>query len=58
MNRRDFLKLMSAATTAVAAGACDVKDKAPKIIPYVLPPVEDIIPGFPLFYKTSTGGRT
>ncbi|GAB4324583.1 MAG: hypothetical protein Kow0059_20270 [Candidatus Sumerlaeia bacterium] len=53
MNRRDFLKVMTAAASAVAAGACDVKDKAPKIIPYVVPPEEEIVPGFPLYYKTS-----
>ena len=49
LNRRAFLKLAGAA--GVAAG-CSPRAATQKVIPYVVPP-EDIVPGTPLYYRTT-----
>ncbi|HXQ26524.1 MAG TPA: TAT-variant-translocated molybdopterin oxidoreductase [Candidatus Acidoferrales bacterium] len=52
INRRDVLKLMAASAAMAGLSAC-TKLPTEKIVPYVRPP-EQIIPGRPLFYATST----
>jgi molybdopterin-containing oxidoreductase family iron-sulfur binding subunit len=52
VNRRDVLKLMAASAAMAGLSAC-TKLPTQKIVPYVRPP-EQIIPGRPLFYATST----
>ncbi|HKV03926.1 MAG TPA: TAT-variant-translocated molybdopterin oxidoreductase [Candidatus Acidoferrales bacterium] len=52
VNRRDVLKLMAASAAMAGLSAC-TKLPDEKIVPYVRPP-EEIIPGRPLFYATST----
>jgi len=52
INRRDVLKLMAASAAMAGLSAC-TKLPTEKIVPYVRPP-EEIIPGRPLFYATST----
>lgn len=50
VNRRQFLKLMSASLALAGLTACT--RPAEKIVPYVRPP-EEIIPGKPLFFATA-----
>ena len=49
-SRRDFLKAISLAGTAAAAGCSP--DSARKLIPYIIPP-EDIVPGEDTWYATT-----
>ena len=51
VGRRRFLKLMGASLALAGASACTVQPTE-KIIPYVKP-VEEIIPGKPLFFATA-----
>ena len=53
MDRRDFLKLVGLATgTSVVAG-CDLERTSEKLIPYLVPPEDGLIPGEASF-STST----
>lgn len=54
MNRRDFLKLAATTTAALAAASCSInyKDNS-KVLPYLVPPDPEIIPGMPIFYKST-----
>jgi MoCo/4Fe-4S cofactor protein with predicted Tat translocation signal len=52
VHRRDVLKWMAASAALAGLSGC-TKMPEQKIIPYVRPP-EEIIPGKPLFYATST----
>jgi anaerobic selenocysteine-containing dehydrogenase/Fe-S-cluster-containing dehydrogenase component len=53
MDRRDFLKLIGVASgTSVLAG-CDLERKSEKLIPYLVPPEDGLIPG-DAAYKPST----
>ena len=51
MNRRDFLKVVSAAGVATTAAACGVEQNV-KLVPYVVPP-EGITPGVPVYYAST-----
>ena len=53
MDRRDFLKLVGVASgTSILAG-CDLERKSEKLIPYLVPPEDGLIPG-DATYKPST----
>ena len=51
VDRRQFLKLMSASLALAGLGAC-TRQPTEKIVPYVKPP-EEIVPGLPLFFATA-----
>ncbi len=53
MKRRDFLKLMGLASSSTVLSACGVDKKAEKLIPYLVPPEDDTIPGVPVYYNTT-----
>jgi Fe-S-cluster-containing dehydrogenase component len=52
MKRRDFFKMMGIASGAALA-ACNANNADRKLLPYLVPPEEGIIPGIP-HYKQST----
>jgi len=52
MKRRDFFKWMGAASSA-AISACKVNDADKKIIPYLVPPEEGLVPGTPHYILTT-----
>jgi molybdopterin-containing oxidoreductase family iron-sulfur binding subunit len=59
LDRRGFLKLMSASLALAGLGAC-TRQPAETIMPYATAP-EDLVPGEPLFYATAmplAGGAT
>jgi len=45
MDRRDFLKLLGVATGASVAAGCNLDRKSEKLIPYLVPPDDGLIPG-------------
>ena len=51
VDRRQFLKLMSASLALGGLGAC-TRQPTEKIVPYVRQP-EEVVPGVPLFYATA-----
>jgi len=53
MRRRDFVKLMGMASTATLATSCGVEKGTHKLIPYLVPPEDDIVPGVALFKSTT-----
>src|SRR3972149_7310183 len=53
MQRRDFLKLMGLASGSALIPSCDFKKENEKLIPYLLPPEKEIIPGQPFYYSTT-----
>lgn len=53
MDRRGFLKIMSAVSTATLMSSCGVERGTEKLIPFVVPPEEDYIPGEDYFYSSS-----
>jgi molybdopterin-containing oxidoreductase family iron-sulfur binding subunit len=53
MDRRDFLKIMSVASTATLMSSCGVERGTEKLIPFVVPPEEDYIPGEEYFYSST-----
>jgi len=53
MDRRDFLKIMSAVSTATLMSSCGVERGTEKLIPFVVPPEEDYIPGEDYFYSST-----
>jgi Fe-S-cluster-containing dehydrogenase component len=52
VDRRDFLKLLSASIALAGLAGCSAKQPVEKIIPYVKQP-ENIVPGKPQFYATA-----
>ena len=53
MRRRDFVKLMGMASTATLATSCGVEKGTHKLIPYLVPPEDDIVPGVTIFKSTT-----
>ena len=53
MKRRDFLKLMGMASTATLLSSCGVERTTEKLIPFLIPPSEDYIPGESYFYAST-----
>lgn len=53
MDRRDFIKILGASSSAAVISSCGVDKANEKIIPYVIPPEEDVYPGKPLFVNTT-----
>jgi len=53
VSRRNFLKLMGASLALAGLNAC-TRQPAEKIVPYnVPPPIEEVVPGRPLFFATA-----
>lgn len=52
MKRRDFFKIMGIASGA-ALTACKVNNADEKLLPYLVPPEEDIIPGIPRYARST-----
>ena len=53
MHRRDFMKLMGLASSASLVSSCGVDKGTEKLIPYLVPPAEEIIPGQAVYYRTT-----
>ncbi len=52
LGRRTFLRIVGSTGAAGVAAGCSSKPVVQKIVPYLVPP-EDVVPGTPLFYRTS-----
>lgn len=52
MKRRDFFKIMGIASSA-ALSACKVNNADKKLLPYLVPPEEGIIPGVPRYVRST-----
>jgi molybdopterin-containing oxidoreductase family iron-sulfur binding subunit len=52
MKRRDFFKIMGIASGA-ALSACKVNNADKKLLPYLVPPEEGIIPGIPRYVRST-----
>ncbi len=53
MDRRDFLKILGITSSSAMISSCGVDKANEKIIPYVIPPEEEIYPGKALHYQTT-----
>ena len=53
MDRREFLKFMGVASTATLATSCGVEKGTEKLIPFVIPPDENYIPGEDYYYNST-----
>jgi molybdopterin-containing oxidoreductase family iron-sulfur binding subunit len=53
MDRRDFLKILGVTSSTAMISSCGVDKANEKIIPYVIPPKEDVYPGKPLVLQTT-----
>ena len=53
MDRRKFVKLVGGASSAAFVGACGVDKGTEYLIPHVIPPDEEIIPGTAVYYGTT-----
>ncbi len=53
MNRRDFMRLMGIASGSSFLGSCGLERTPEKLIPYLVPPDDGVIPGEPVFFKTA-----
>lgn len=53
MNRRDFVQLMGLAGGASLLNSCIPERQTEKIIPYLVPPDDGVIPGVAVFKKTT-----
>lgn len=45
MKRRDFIKIMSVTSGATLVGSCGLERQTEKLIPYLVPPEDGIVPG-------------
>lgn len=52
MKRRDFLKFIGLSYVSFLSNSCGLKKSSEKLIPFLIPPEEDHIPGEPI-YKTT-----
>ena len=53
MDRRNFLKILGITSSTAMISSCGVDKANEKIIPYVIPPEEDVYPGNPLVLNTT-----
>jgi molybdopterin-containing oxidoreductase family iron-sulfur binding subunit len=53
MDRREFLGLLTLASGASLLAGCDLTRKSEKLIPYLVPPDDGIVPGQATFVNTS-----
>jgi Fe-S-cluster-containing dehydrogenase component/anaerobic selenocysteine-containing dehydrogenase len=53
MDRREFLRWMGVASGASVLAGCDLSRKSEKLIPYLVPPEDGVIPGEATFIATS-----
>jgi Fe-S-cluster-containing dehydrogenase component len=53
MDRRSFMKVVAGASGAAAAGSCGADKGTEYLIPYLVPPEKEIIPGEPIYYNTT-----
>ena len=53
MDRREFLRWMGVASGASVLAGCDLSRKSEKLIPYLVPPEDGVIPGDATFVATS-----
>jgi Fe-S-cluster-containing dehydrogenase component len=53
MDRRGFMKVIAGASGAAAAGSCGADRGTEYLIPYLVPPEEEIIPGEAIYYNTT-----
>lgn len=53
MDRREFLRLLGLASGASLLAGCDLTRKSEKLIPYLVPPDDGILPGEATFVATS-----
>jgi len=53
MNRRDFVRLVGWASGASLLSSCDLEREAEKLIPYLIPPDDGVIPGKAVYYNTT-----
>jgi molybdopterin-containing oxidoreductase family iron-sulfur binding subunit len=53
MDRRKFVQLVGLASGASILSSCDLERETEKLIPYLIPPDDGVIPGKPVFYRTT-----
>ncbi|UCF64154.1 MAG: 4Fe-4S dicluster domain-containing protein [bacterium] len=53
MDRRHFLKILGITSSSAMISSCGVDKANEKIIPYVIPPEEEVYPGKALYYHTT-----
>jgi len=53
MDRRNFLKILGITSSTAMLSSCGVDKANEKIIPYVIPPDEEVYPGKPLYVSTT-----
>ena len=53
MKRRDFIKLMGITSTATLVSSCGMERATEKLIPFVVPPEEDYVPGTNYYYNST-----
>jgi molybdopterin-containing oxidoreductase family iron-sulfur binding subunit len=53
MDRRDFLKVLGLTSGTAVISSCGVDKANEKIIPYVIPPEEEVYPGKALYYNST-----
>lgn len=53
MDRRNFLKFLGITSGTAMVASCGVDKANEKLIPWVIPPEEEVYPGKPLYYNTT-----
>jgi Fe-S-cluster-containing dehydrogenase component/anaerobic selenocysteine-containing dehydrogenase len=53
MKRRDFIKLIGTASGATIVTSCGLKKKTDKLIPYLVPPEDGVVPGQSIHHSST-----
>jgi molybdopterin-containing oxidoreductase family iron-sulfur binding subunit len=53
MNRREFIRMMGVASGTTLLGSCGFKGAPEKLIPYLIPPDDGVIPGEAVFFSST-----
>jgi molybdopterin-containing oxidoreductase family iron-sulfur binding subunit len=53
MDRRKFVQLVGLASGASILSSCGLERETEKLIPYLIPPDDGVVPGKPVFYRTT-----